>query len=364
MCCYTPDVHGINAIDGSGDPMDDGSHGTHCTGTIGAVGNNLEGVAGVNWQVSLMGCKFMSPELGGGYVSGAIQCIDYAIEMGAHVTSNSWLVGSYSWTLEQAVKRARDVPEQPQLFVAAAGNSAHDNDLTHMYPASFPEQNVVAVASTDSSDILSWFSHYGVKSVDLAAPGSHIVSTVPGGSYAAKSGTSMATPHVTGAIAYIMSVDSSLGPLEIKELLMSSGDPLPALAGRTVSGKRLNVFKALESRGGPAPDCEDDPDYYQGRLPRRDCAWIARKPNKRCRTWCRRNANKKGCPAACALCTAEEGAPAAEDVCEDDPAYLRRNKPNRDCTWIGKKVDRRCRSDKDKTGCPVTCGVCAPNSAA
>lgn len=250
---YIDDIHGINAITGSGDPMDDAGHGSHVSGTIGAQGNNDLGVVGVNHHVSIVGCKFLD-SAGSGSTSDAITCIDYMVALGNNGTkvralNNSWGGGGFSQALADAIT----VSEQADiLFVAAAGNSAMDNDTNPSYPSNYENANVLAVASTTASDTMSSFSQWGATTVDLGAPGSAILSTIPGGGYDTFSGTSMATPHVTGAAALVLSVNPNLTAIELKELLMSSGDDNADLTGKTVSGKRLNVRNALEA-ADPTP---------------------------------------------------------------------------------------------------------------
>lgn len=243
---FVDDVHGINAITNTGDPMDDEGHGTHVSGTIGASGNNATGVVGVNHEVSLVGCKFLDAA-GNGSTSDAIKCIDYMVGLknagvNLRVLNNSWGGGGYSQALADAIasSEAADL-----LFVAAAGNDTIDNDVNPHYPSNYENASVLSVASTDQTDNISWFSHYGLTSVDMGAPGSAILSTTPGESYASYSGTSMATPHVAGAAALVLSINPELNTQELKELLMSSGDANAALQGVTVAGTRLNVNQAL-----------------------------------------------------------------------------------------------------------------------
>ena len=243
---YIDDIYGINAITDIGDPMDDNGHGTHVAGTIGAVGDNNEGVVGVNQEVSIVGCKFLDAS-GSGSTSDALKCIDYMVGLrnsgvNLRVLNNSWGGGGFSQALSDAITSSE---QAGILFVAAAGNSASDNDVTPSYPASYEHDSVVAVASTTHTDAMSGFSQYGANSVDLGAPGSAILSTWPGGGYNSISGTSMATPHVAGAAALALAVNPDLTVVELKELLMNSGDDNADLAGRTVSGKRLNVNQAL-----------------------------------------------------------------------------------------------------------------------
>ncbi|MBV7314110.1 S8 family serine peptidase [Shewanella sp. NIFS-20-20] len=248
------DVHGFNAINNSGDPFDDNAHGTHVSGTIGAKGNNANGVVGVNWDVSIIGCKFLDSS-GSGSTAGAIACVNYVTDLKVNrgvdvkITNNSWGGGGFSQALKDAIDAGGDAGI---MFVAAAGNGAYDNDASPSYPASYDSDAIVAVASTDHNDAMSGFSQYGLTSVDLGAPGSAILSTVPGGGYSSFSGTSMATPHVVGAAALAWSVNPDLDVAEMKELLLSSGDDNAALNGKTVSGKRLNVNNALEA-ADPSP---------------------------------------------------------------------------------------------------------------
>lgn len=250
---FVDDIHGINAITGSGDPMDDAGHGSHVSGTIGATGNNALGVVGVNQNVSIVGCKFLDAS-GSGSLSDALTCIDYFVFLknngiDVRATNNSWGGGGFSQALSDAITSSE---EANILFVAAAGNSASDNDAQSSYPSGYPHESVLSVASTTHTDSMSGFSQWGLTTVDLGAPGSDILSTVPGSGYDSYSGTSMATPHVTGAAALAWSVNPELSAIEMKALLMSSGDDNTALTGKTVSGKRLNVKNALDD-ADPTP---------------------------------------------------------------------------------------------------------------
>lgn len=246
---YIDDVHGINAVVGSGDPMDDNSHGTHVSGTIGAVGNNNIGVVGVSPQVKIMGLKFLDAT-GSGSTIDAIECLNYAAMMkstyGVNVklTSNSWGGGGADPALLNAIQvnNALDI-----LFIAAAGNNGTNNDIIPSYPSNYDVPNVIAVAATDHNDTLAVFSQFGANTVDLAAPGVDIYSTFPVafGSYAAISGTSMATPHVSGAAALIWAHNPTATAVGVKGLLLSSVDIIPSLAGTSVTGGRLNVNNAV-----------------------------------------------------------------------------------------------------------------------
>lgn len=240
---YIDDVYGINMITGSGDPLDDHDHGTHCAGTIGAVGNNEVGVAGVSWRVRLMACKFLDSS-GYGSTADAITCVDYAASKGARVMSASWGGGGYSQALKDSIEAAGALGA---LFCAAAGNDGVDTDVTPNYPSSFTSSNIVAVMATDRNDARSGFSNYGLTSVDLGAPGSSIMSCKRGGGYQLMSGTSMATPHVSGAAALLLAANPLLSPQDLKDTLMNNVDS--TLSGQCVSGGRMNIAAALAEVG-------------------------------------------------------------------------------------------------------------------
>jgi subtilisin family serine protease len=244
------DVYGYNAVANSGNPMDDNGHGTHCAGILGAEGDNGEGIAGVNWNVRIMALKFLS-DSGSGRLNDALECVNYAVAMkkrgvNLRVLSNSWGGGGYSRALEDAIKRANDADI---LFVAAAGNDATDNDRHPHYPSSYNVPNVVAVAALNANDELASFSCYGAKSVHIAAPGSDIYSCVPGElfgeSYMHFSGTSMATPYVSGAAALVLSAEPNLSVKQLKARLLDSAVRVDALRGKVATGGRLNVAEAL-----------------------------------------------------------------------------------------------------------------------
>ncbi|MCJ7766957.1 S8 family serine peptidase [Candidatus Bathyarchaeota archaeon] len=247
---YADDVYGMDAYNGDSDPMDDHNHGTHVAGTIGAVGGNGIGVVGVNWQVKIMALKFLGAS-GSGSTSGAIECINYAVTMKSRginirVLSNSWGGGGYSTALRDAIQTASNAGI---LFVAAAGNSASSNDSTPHYPSSYDVANVLAVASTDRNDQRSSFSNYGLTSVDVAAPGSNILSTVRSNQYASYSGTSMATPHVSGVAALILAADPTLSYVQLKKLILFTSETLSSLSDRILTGGRVNANNALRRNG-------------------------------------------------------------------------------------------------------------------
>ena len=243
---YVDDVFGIDTVNNTGDPYDELGHGTHCAGTIAGAGNNTQGVAGVCWRAQIMALKFIAGD-GAGNAFGALACIEYAIHHGARVLNNSWGGGPYSQALQDMIALAE---ASNVLFCAAAGNGGRDgigdnNDLTPDYPASYPNSNVLAVAASDRNDALAVFSNYGSNSVDVAAPGVDVVSTLPGNRYASYNGTSMATPHVCGAAALLLALNPRMTHIEVKNVLMAAVDKLPAFAPKMQSGGRLNVFNAL-----------------------------------------------------------------------------------------------------------------------
>ncbi|MCM8530605.1 MAG: S8 family serine peptidase, partial [Lentisphaeraceae bacterium] len=238
---YIDDIYGYDFHNNDANPMDDQYHGTHVAGTIGGVGDNSNGVTGVAWQTKLMALKFLNSS-GSGYTSDAIQCVEYATDNGAHVTSNSWGGGGYSQSLKDAID---DAASNEILFIAAAGNSGTNNDSSPHYPSSYSSSNIIAVASTDSNDNRSSFSCYGATSVDIGAPGSSIYSTMPGDSYGTLSGTSMATPHVSGVVALLLAEYPSESMGTIQNRILYSGDSVSSMSGITTTGRRLNAYNAL-----------------------------------------------------------------------------------------------------------------------
>ncbi len=240
---FVDDVRGWNFEKKTNDPMDDNRHGTHVSGTIGAEGNNSIGTAGVNWNTRILPIKFLS-EGGSGSLADAVESIKYATLMKAHIMSNSWGGGGYTQSMFEAIKEAK---EKGILFVAAAGNDSNDNDASPTYPATYNLENVISVAATDKRDRLASFSSYGKNTVHLSAPGVAVYSTVPAahGTYASFSGTSMATPHVSGAAALLWSANPQWTFTEIKERLLATADPIRILKNKTAAGGRLNVNNAI-----------------------------------------------------------------------------------------------------------------------
>jgi thermitase len=264
---YVDDVHGWDFFQNNSSVYDGGpgnttidSHGTHVSGTIGAVGGNAAGVVGVNWDVTIIPAKFLGPQ--GGSTSGAVQALNYLIDLKQRhglniVAANaSWGGGGYSQVLHDAILRAA---KAGILFVAAAGNGnsqgiGQNNDVTPRYPTNYSTlvgtsteaaasyEAVISVAALTSSGARSTFSNYGASTVDLGAPGSGIWSTTPSGTYASFSGTSMATPHVTGAAALYSALNPGATAQQTRAAILQSASSTPtsSMSGITVTGGRLN----------------------------------------------------------------------------------------------------------------------------
>lgn len=248
---YVDDIYGYDFANNDSDPMDDNGHGSHCAGTIGAVGNNGIGVAGVDWHAKIMALKIFDASGSGGigFYSGAIRAIDYAVANGARISNNSWGGRGSSQALSNAIDRAR---QANHIFVAAAGNSYSNNDLVPNYPSNYKIDNIVAVAAVDHNGDIADFSNRGVQTVDIGAPGVDILSCMPGGGYQYLSGTSMATPHVAGALSLLLDKYPALTYKQAIDMLYSSAtisSKLQAVVGG--GGRYLNVENLLNS---PLPD--------------------------------------------------------------------------------------------------------------
>jgi subtilisin family serine protease len=263
---YVDDVYGWD-FDGNNNTIYDGNqddHGTHVAGTIGGVGGNSKGVAGMCWNIKLISAKFLGRR--GGTTANAVKAADYITDLKTRhslnivATNNSWGGGGYSQSLYDAIARANAADI---LFVAAAGNGGSDgvgdnNDVTPHYPSSYTNTNIISVSAITSSGAKASFSNYGANSVDIGAPGSGIYSTLPGG-YGSYSGTSMATPHVTGAAALYAAANSIAGAATIKAAILDSAVPTSSLSGKTVTGGRLNVSSFTGSGGGGGGGGDDTP---------------------------------------------------------------------------------------------------------
>lgn len=256
---YIDDINGFDFFNNDGTVYDGTSddHGTHVAGTIGGVGNNGIGVAGVAWNVKMISAKFLGP--GGGYTSDAVRALDYLTALknsGVNIvaTNNSWGGGGYSSALHAAIIRSANAGI---LFVAAAGNNGANNDGAAYYPANYSTlvpasgqpastyESVISVAAIASNGALASFSNYGATQVDIGAPGVAINSTLPGNTYGAYSGTSMAAPHVAGGVALLAASRSWFTAKELRDALLTSAKPTPSLSGRTATGGRLDLAAAF-----------------------------------------------------------------------------------------------------------------------
>ena len=255
---HIDDFYGIDTANDDSDPFDDNGHGTHTAGTFGAVGNNGVGVVGVNWDIQIMALKFLGSN-GNGSITDAVKAITYMTMMktdyGVNIvaSNNSWSGGSFSEPLHDAIEASN---EAGIMFVAAAANLAGDNDEFAEYPSSFDFDGIISVAATDDNDSLASFSNYGATTVDLAAPGVFIWSTEPGDSYGYSSGTSMAAPHVAGAVAMLMASNPDATLAEVKNAILSGVDLVESLDGLVLTGGRLNLANSLTLLG-------DAGDYFQ-----------------------------------------------------------------------------------------------------
>lgn len=248
---FVDDVHGWDFIDNDGVPQDGYGHGTHVAGIIGAVGNDGFGVTGVAWQVSLMVLRIQN-DSGVGSTAALLGALEYVTKMrrdfgvNVVVTNNSWEIGGYSSTVEGLI---RDQAAAGITFVGAAGNHGTDNDVTPRYPGNFDLPNVISVASLTPTGVLAGSSDYGATTVDIAAPGTLILSTWKGGGHVALSGTSMATPQVAGVVALLAAAKPGITVAEVRAAILGTAAPMPALAGKVASGGRLDAFAALASLG-------------------------------------------------------------------------------------------------------------------
>ncbi|MBN2412780.1 S8 family serine peptidase [candidate division KSB1 bacterium] len=255
---YVDDVYGWDWAYNDNDPSDYCGHGTHVAGTVGAVGNNGEGVTGVCWTVKMMVLKYLDDE-GSGSNSNAITAIEYAVANGVDVIQNSTGGGSYNTMYEMAIRNSN------VLFVSSAGNDSKDVDAEPHYPGGYNCDNIITVASLDHDDYISTFSNYGATTVDLAAYGTDILSTKPGNVtdinfgtpgaglnlqyYGVISGTSMSTPQVSGAAALLLSHKPELTWLDLKNTILDNVDVNGAMIGKCVTHGKLNIYKAITAAG-------------------------------------------------------------------------------------------------------------------
>ena len=245
---FVDDLYGYDFYSDDGDPMDEGGHGTHVAGTICAEASNGIGIVGVVHQCKIMALRFLGPQ--GGSTSGGIASIDYAVQMGAKISNNSWGGGGFSRALYDSIAAARDADH---IFLAAAGNDGTNNDSLPHYPSNYNLPNVISVAATDNNDAIAGFSNYGATSVDIGAPGVDIASTYITNSYSYLSGTSMATPNVTGVVALIRSEFPDWNYQQVIDHLYATARPAASMAGITTTGAIANAEAALAGGEPPTP---------------------------------------------------------------------------------------------------------------
>lgn len=247
---YIDDVYGLDTKNNDTDPMDDHNHGTHVAGTIAAIRDNSEGIVGVTPNIKIMALKFLGDRTDGrGATSDAIELVNYTLMMKTQygvdisLTNNSWGGGAFSDSLKEAIEASN---EQNILFIAAAGNNGRNTDIELFYPQSYDVDNIISVAATGNNDNLAYFSNYGEATVDIAAPGVSILSTTIDNTYSYFQGTSMAAPHVSGAIALLLSHEPLLTAAQVKERLLRAADSVPeTLSGKIAHSRRLNVKRTL-----------------------------------------------------------------------------------------------------------------------
>jgi len=267
---FLDDLIGWDFANKDNDPYDDNNHGSLVGGTIGALGGNGIGVAGVNWNIQMLPLKFLSAS-GSGWTSDAVRSVDYFTDAAIRAntaerflaTNNSWGGGFFSQTLLDAITRAA---QQDILFIAAAGNNSSNNDAAPRYPTGYStapvtgHEAVISVASLANTGALSFFSNYGANTVDIAAPGSAIWSTIRGGGYGAFNGTSMATPHIAGAVALYASLFPNATSAQLREALLLSATFTASVADRVESDGRLNIAAMLTI----APMATEFADWLDG----------------------------------------------------------------------------------------------------
>jgi subtilisin family serine protease len=239
---YIDDVYGWNFESNNNNITDEYGHGTHVAGIIAASGNNTIGVSGVMWNAKIMPLKFLDKD-GNGHIADAVDAISYATKMGAFIINCSWGGSTYSRALKDIIELSS------ALVVCAAGNevSGENTDISPNYPASYTSGNIISVAAIDKNDDICYFSNYGVNSVDVAAPGASIYSTLPGSGYGYMQGTSMATPYVSGLAGLVKSFRPDLNALQVKYTILNNVDTVTSLSGKILTGGVVNAFNSLKN---------------------------------------------------------------------------------------------------------------------
>ncbi len=259
---YIDDKWGWNFIDNNANLSDNSGHGTHVAGVAIGATEDLFEPNNSHIRAKIMVLKFLS-DSGSGVVSDAIDAVNYALNKGARVLNNSWGGPSYSRSLHEVFVKAHTYGA---LTIAAAGNQGQNTATNPIYPANFDIPSLISVASTSDSDELSQFSNYGPE-VDLAAPGEYILSLLPGSGYGFASGTSMATPIVSGLAALIWREAPQLSAYQVGQLLISSGDDVASLGSKLKHAKRINMLSAVLAAQQNTATSPFSPDYtptYQG----------------------------------------------------------------------------------------------------
>jgi len=253
---YIDDCNGWDFAGDDNDPMDDYGHGTHVAGIIASVGNNGVGTTGVMWTAKIIPLKFLGAS-GSGTIANAVAAILYANASGAHVINCSWGGSHYSQTLKDAIEDSRAIVVSAAGNAAEAGEPGKNNDTAPVYPANYKSLNIISVAASGQDDELATFSNYGAATVDLAAPGVSIYSTVPADLYGAEyfsfSGTSMAAAHVSGVAGLIFSRYPALNACQVKDMLLSGVDLKSSFDGSVLTGGRINAYNALQATTHDVP---------------------------------------------------------------------------------------------------------------
>jgi subtilisin family serine protease len=246
---YIDDCKGWDFKDDDNDPMDEYGHGTHVAGTIASVGNNGVGISGVMWTAKIIPLRFLGTS-GSGTLADAVAAILYANAGGAQVINCSWGGSQNSRILKDVIEDSRAVVVSAAGNADEAGEPGSNNDTTPLYPASYKSLNIISVAASGQDDDLAAFSNYGAATVDLAAPGVNIYSTVPadlfGAEYLSFSGTSMSTAHVSGVAGLIFSIYPAINACQVKDMILRAVDSKSSLDGKVLTGGRLNAYNALQ----------------------------------------------------------------------------------------------------------------------
>lgn len=240
---FIDDIHGWDFVSNNNTVDDNHGHGTHVAGIIGAKQNNGVGIFGIAPNVKIMVLKYFDPRKPGNNLANTIKAINYAIDNGADIINYSGGGLEYSRPEYNAIKRARD---KGIIYVAAAGNERCNSDFNKYYPADYELDNIISVTAVNPQKRVLSSANYGVLTVDIAAPGENIYSTLPGNYYGHMTGTSQATPYVTGTIALIKGMYGDVGNTEIRQAILMSGNKLDQLSGKTINGRLLDVNKAIE----------------------------------------------------------------------------------------------------------------------